>query len=77
VETPLSPNNIILGQVSAANADHDYTDSELEVMERLANLYAIAFQRQRTEDELAWHYGHFEELVQERTGDLAHPCWVI
>jgi signal transduction histidine kinase/DNA-binding response OmpR family regulator len=60
----------LVGQVSVANADDDYTDRELEVIERFANLYAIAVQRQRTEDELATHRDHLEELVQERTAAL-------
>lgn len=60
----------LVGQVSIANADSDYTNRELEVIERFANLYAIAVQRQRAEDELARHRSHLEELVQERTAAL-------
>jgi signal transduction histidine kinase/DNA-binding response OmpR family regulator len=60
----------LVGQVSVANANHDYADRELDVIERLANLYAIAIQRQRAGDELARYRGHLEEMVQERTAEL-------
>lgn len=60
----------LVGQVSVANADNDYTNREREVIERFADLYAIAVQRQRAEEELARHRDHLEELVQERTAEL-------
>jgi signal transduction histidine kinase len=60
----------LVGQVSVANADYDYTNRELEVIERFANLYAIAVQRQRTDDELARYRNHLEGLVRERTAAL-------
>jgi signal transduction histidine kinase/DNA-binding response OmpR family regulator len=60
----------LVGQVSVANANNDYAIRELEVIERFANLYAIAVQRQRAEDELARYRDHLEELVQERTAAL-------
>ena len=60
----------LVGQVSVANKDYDYTNRELEVIERFANLYAIAVQRQRAEEELARHRNHLEELVRERTAAL-------
>ena len=60
----------LVGQVSVANADYEYTHRELEVIERFANLYAIAVQRQRDEDELARYRNHLEGLVRERTAAL-------
>jgi signal transduction histidine kinase/DNA-binding response OmpR family regulator len=60
----------LVGQVAVANADDDYADRELDVMERLAGLYAIAIQRQRADEELDRHRGHLQELVEERTAEL-------
>lgn len=40
------------GQIALANAEQDYTDQDLKIVERLAALYQIAFQRIRTEEEL-------------------------
>ncbi len=60
----------LVGQVSVANADHDYTDRELEVIERLANLYAIAIQRRQVEEEIKKYRNQLEELVKERTVKL-------
>jgi PAS domain S-box-containing protein len=60
----------LVGLVAVANSDHDYTDRELEVIERLANLYAIAIQRRQAEEDLKSHRDQLERLVMERTGEL-------
>ncbi len=60
----------LVGQVSVANAEHDYTDRELEVIERLTDLYAIAIQRRQAEEEIKKYRNQLEELVKERTVKL-------
>ncbi|MGD9223151.1 MAG: response regulator [Desulfobacteraceae bacterium] len=60
----------LVGQVAVANADNDYTDRERKVIERLADLYAIAIQRRRSEEELQGHREQLEKLVKERTAEL-------
>jgi signal transduction histidine kinase len=60
----------LVGQVSVANAGHDYTDCELEAIERLANLYAIAIQRQQSEEDLKQYRNLLEERVKDRTVEL-------
>ncbi len=60
----------LVGQVAVANSDHDYEERDLEVVERLANLYAIAIRRLKTENELKKHRDHLENLVKERTAEL-------
>jgi signal transduction histidine kinase/DNA-binding response OmpR family regulator len=60
----------LVGQVSVANADHDYIDRELEVIERLTNLYAISIQRRQAEEELESYRNQLEKLVKERTAKL-------
>lgn len=49
----------LLGIVALANPGRDYTRQDLELAERLAQLYALAIQRQRAEDTL-----------RERTAEL-------
>jgi putative two-component system response regulator len=48
----------LVGQVILANSNRDYNQQDLQIIERLATLYAIAIQHQRTEDKirkLAYH----------------------
>ena len=48
----------LVGQVVLANSNRNYNQQDLEFVERLATLYAIAIQHQRTEDKirkLAYH----------------------
>jgi len=42
----------LVGQISLANADRDYTGRELRLIERMASIYAIAIQRKRADDDL-------------------------
>ncbi len=60
----------LVGQVSVVNAERDYTHREQQVIERLANLYAIAIQRMQNEEELKKHRHQLEKLVAERTEEL-------
>jgi len=48
----------LVGQVALANSTRDYNQRDLEMVQRLATLFAIAVQHQRTEDrirKLAYH----------------------
>jgi PAS domain S-box-containing protein len=49
----------LVGLVALANADHDYSERDLTLVERLAALYAIALQRHRA-----------EEALRQRTAEL-------
>jgi len=42
----------LVGQVAVANSDHDYTERDLALVERLAALYTIAVQRKWAEEAL-------------------------
>ncbi|OQX26009.1 MAG: hypothetical protein BWK80_12715 [Desulfobacteraceae bacterium IS3] len=42
----------IMGQIALANADRDYTERDMELIERLAVLYAIAIQQKQSDEAL-------------------------
>jgi DNA-binding response OmpR family regulator len=49
LSAPALISETMVGQVAVANPDNDYSERDLQVIERLANLYAIAIQRQQAE----------------------------
>ena len=49
---PAIMSDAIVGLIVVANAENPYLERDLKAVERLAQLYAIAVQRTRTEDEL-------------------------
>ncbi len=52
LSAPAIVNEKIVGQIALANSDHEYTERDLALVERMATLYAIAIQRKRAEDAL-------------------------
>jgi PAS domain S-box-containing protein/putative nucleotidyltransferase with HDIG domain len=53
LSAPAIHNGMLLGQIALANSDREYTEQDLKLIERLAERYAIAINRKRSEDELA------------------------
>lgn len=70
VSAPAMVGGELVGQVALSNSPRDYTERDLEVVRRLAALYALAVQRSRAEEELTSHREHLEELVEQRTVEL-------
>ena len=60
----------LVGQIALANKDGDYTEQELEAINRLAQFYALAIQRKRAENTLQESHDELERRVEERTKDL-------
>lgn len=52
LSVPAIINNVIIGQISLANSESDYTDNDLSVVEKIATLYALAFSRKQSEIEM-------------------------
>lgn len=69
---PVMFNNELIGQISLANAEHDYTKDDMQYVEHLAGIYAMAINRHRTQEE---HDKLMSELRQsqkmEAIGTLA------
>lgn len=70
LSVPAIAGDTLLGQISVANAPHDYNDRDLETVRRLADLYAMALQRLRFEKALQEANEFLEQRVRERTKKL-------
>lgn len=70
LSVPALISETLLGQVAVANADRNYTERDLEVLERLADLYAMSIERKRAEDALRRAHDELEQRVQEHTSEL-------
>lgn len=60
-----------VGQIALANKGGDYTEKDLQAVQRLAVHYALAIQRRRGDKALKEAYDTLEIRVRERTLDLA------
>jgi len=60
----------IVGQIAMANPVKDYGERDLKLIERLADIYAIAINRKWAENELKRAHSNLENRVEERTSDL-------
>jgi signal transduction histidine kinase len=52
LSTPALMGDTLVGQISLANPERDYTQQDLVLVERLASFYALAVERKHTEDAL-------------------------
>lgn len=70
ISVPALLSGALVGQIALANSDRDYTERDLEVVNRLADLYAMAVLRMWSEEELTGYREHLEDLVRQRTLEL-------
>ncbi|MEO5361001.1 MAG: PAS domain S-box protein [Nitrospirota bacterium] len=57
----------LIGQISLANAERDYTDEDLNVITRLASIFALAVERKTMEIKLKELNTRLEAMVEEET----------
>ncbi|MBN2026893.1 MAG: PAS domain S-box protein [Actinobacteria bacterium] len=70
VSVPALLGGALVGQIALANSIRDYYERDIALLNRLADLYAIAVLRMWSEEELDKYREHLEELVRERTLEL-------
>lgn len=70
LSVPAVMGGMLVGQVALANSDRDYVSSDLEAVSRLADLYAVAVMRMRSEMELDRYRTQLEDVVRKRTREL-------
>jgi len=55
----------LVGQIAMANADHEYTEKDRGLIERLADLYAIIIQRRQAEESLKESEQRFKDIFDD------------
>jgi signal transduction histidine kinase len=60
----------LVGQLAFANSDRDYTQKDVQLLKRFADIYVIALQQAHSANELKQYRDHLEDLVENRTAEL-------
>ncbi|MBF0464466.1 MAG: PAS domain S-box protein [Nitrospirae bacterium] len=59
--------NNLIGNIALSNAERDYTDEDLNIIQRLAAIYAIAIDRKRMDEDLKTLNCNLEAMVKAET----------
>ena len=71
LSVPVLLGDELVGQIALANAEHEYSNRDLEAVKRIAQYFAMAVQRKRVEKALVQAHDSLERRVEERTAELA------
>jgi PAS domain S-box-containing protein len=64
ISAPISLEGNLPRHLVVANSGRDYTEEDRTLVERLANIYALAIQRRETEDQLRWTKDYLENVFE-------------
>jgi len=64
LSVPAMIGETLVGQISVANSDHDYTERDLMLLERLGTIYAIVLQRKKIEEALQQSEEKYRTLIE-------------
>lgn len=70
LSAPATIDRILVGQVTVANANRDYTLEDLHLIERLASLYAIAIQRNWADERIRESQERYRSLYESIPGGV-------
>jgi PAS domain S-box-containing protein len=70
VVTPALISDKVVGIILVANKKENYEETDSLVLQRLATIYAVAFQKRQMQEKLDLHRQDLEKLVKERTKEL-------
>ncbi|MBF0343908.1 MAG: PAS domain S-box protein [Nitrospirae bacterium] len=59
--------DVLIGQIAIANAERDYTEDDLNIIQRLASIYAMAVDRKRAEADILEFNRNLEQKVVDET----------
>lgn len=69
---PVYGNNTLFGQLAVANAERNYTDNDLKILQRFANIFVLAIIRKQTDKELIDAKRKAEESDRLKSSFLAN-----
>lgn len=70
LSVPVLLDQELIGQISLANGEEDYTERDLQGVSRIGRYFALAVQRMRADEALKKAYDELELRVRERTAEL-------
>lgn len=65
LSAPAMIDDALVGQIALANSDTEYSKKDLDLVERLADLYALAINRQRSEEKVRKSEEKYRHIVEK------------